>query len=161
MHFHVDADGALIPDRPSAPISAAVAWSYREATLLGQTVAVYIHSRVTWTPSRPSDEAIRTMFAGLLRSQSEETAAAWRSNDFEGRLVHPPGAAYRWFRLERGAWIVPVAAAVTAALLTLAWSRFCAMRRQRRAQRGHCRVCGYDRSTLDATRQCPECGVAP
>ncbi|MDP1661046.1 MAG: hypothetical protein Q8L55_03945 [Phycisphaerales bacterium] len=157
-HFDTDASGALFPGVPSSPIRAEMTSRYGEAILLGQPVATYIDSRVVWAPSRPSDEALRAVYAGLLRSQWERTAAEWRENDLEGRFTHPPGKTYRRLQLQRGAWVVPVAATVTAALLTLAWSRFSTMRQKRRTQRGHCPGCGYDRSTLDASRQCPECG---
>ena len=161
-NYSIGADEALSPGAAGvSPISAVITWRIGQATFLGQAVATYIHSSIVWAPSRPSDEALRSMYAALLRSQPLETVAWWQASDYEERLLQPQGAPYRRFRLDGGAWVVPFTAAVIAALVTFAWSFFSAIRKQRRAERGQCRECGYDRSTLDPSRQCPEYGKAP
>jgi hypothetical protein len=159
-YYSVDADGTLSPGGATSPISAVIDWRVGEATLFGQPVATYIHSRIEWIPSRPSDKAIREMYAALLRSQPEEAAAYWRWSDYEARLTQPPGSPYQRFRLERGAWVVPVAATFIAALLAFAMARFSAVRHQRRAGGGCCPTCAYNRAGLEPGAACPECGLA-
>ena len=165
LYFDRSPTGEIYSSGPLSPLSAAERWICQTTELLGQPIATYIQSRVAWNPERPPQPVIEAAMAGLARSQSPETLAGWRSSKFVERFTHPPIGPYRSFRIEVGVWILPVVGAVLAgvlyAFLVFADRRLATARRKKRMTAGLCGGCGYDRTSLNAASQCPECGAVP